>query len=486
MRSIKSWPWIKILLAIGVFLRVYPYLYNRSLWYDEAMLVYSILDQPYSALMSALPYNQAAPIGYMVTQKLLVTLFGDSEYSLRLITLLAGIAIVFLFYSLVKSFFKKRYQVWALTLFVFCQPAIYYSSEVKPYGIDLFFTLLLSVLFIQVNKKKSGWVNLLIAGAVSIYFSFPAIFILAGGGICLFVKWIKNKDWKNLKKIISIGIFWVILFAINFYFFIKPGLQNDTLTSMHITHSFPLAFWKIESLRWYLDFYFSQFRNPGGIFIHILAGIIAILGLYSALKSTSFKWLLLLTPFTLTLLVSSAGSYSTIPRLMLFSIPLLLCLVIEGLRNLAIFVRRFFSFRYRRLIIPIVFLILLLQPFLNAIHLTIEPKVVEEISPVIEHITSNWKAGDQLYIYSEANPAFQYYQRFYEWPRVTFTVGGLEKSAWPKDIDNFKGRTWVLFSHILEREGMKDDNYFLNLIEMETQDSFIEKGASGYLFIRKN
>lgn len=485
MRSIKSWPWIKILLAVGVFLRVYPYLYNRSLWYDEAMLVFSILDQPYSALLSALPYNQAAPIGYMVVQKIIVSLLGNSEYSLRLITLLAGIASIFLFYSLINSFFKKRCQVWALALFIFCQPAIYYCSEVKPYGIDLFFTLLLSVLFLQVNEKKSGWINLLIAGAASIYFSFPAIFILAGGGVCLFVKGIKNRDRKNLKKLISIGIFWIILFAINFYFFIRPGLQNDTLTSMHVTHSFPLTFWKIESLQWYLDFYFLQFRNPGGIFIHILAGMVAIIGLYSALKSTSFKWLLLLTPFVLTLLVSSAGSYSTIPRLMLFSIPLLLCLVIEGLRNLAIFVRRFFSFRYRRLITPIVFLLLLLQPFLNAIHLTVEPKVVEEIRPVIKHIASNWKAGDQLYIYSEANHAFKYYQRFYEWPQATFTVGGLEKSAWSNDIRNFEGRTWVLFSHVLKREGMKDDTFFLNLIRIEAQDSLIEKGASGYLFINK-
>lgn len=75
------------------------YLYNRSLWADEAVLALNIVNRSYLELLQPLDYDQAAPIGFLIVEKFAVQLFGDNEYSLRLFPLLSGIISLLLFIS---------------------------------------------------------------------------------------------------------------------------------------------------------------------------------------------------------------------------------------------------------------------------------------------------------------------------------------------------------------------------------------------------
>ena len=79
------------------------YAANRSLWLDEAYLTESILT--YSARQLATTdflHWQAAPVGFLLLEKLAVTLLGTGEHALRLVPLLAGVASVPLFYLVVR------------------------------------------------------------------------------------------------------------------------------------------------------------------------------------------------------------------------------------------------------------------------------------------------------------------------------------------------------------------------------------------------
>src|SRR5881392_4485369 len=62
----------KALIALGIVLRLARYLANRSLWLDEVLLARNILDRSFTGLLAPLDLNQAAPIGFLMLQKLAV------------------------------------------------------------------------------------------------------------------------------------------------------------------------------------------------------------------------------------------------------------------------------------------------------------------------------------------------------------------------------------------------------------------------------
>ena len=94
----KFLPWIIILL--GAVLRISPYLSNRSFWNDEAMISLNIINRSFQQLFNALDYNQGAPIGFLIVEKLLIKVFGESEYVFRLFPLICGILSLIIFYKL--------------------------------------------------------------------------------------------------------------------------------------------------------------------------------------------------------------------------------------------------------------------------------------------------------------------------------------------------------------------------------------------------
>ena len=79
------------LMALGVILRLRPYLANRSLWIDEAFLVLNILERDFGRLLQPLDHLQAAPVGFLVLERLVVLLLGPRELALRLPPLLFSV-----------------------------------------------------------------------------------------------------------------------------------------------------------------------------------------------------------------------------------------------------------------------------------------------------------------------------------------------------------------------------------------------------------
>ena len=64
------------LLVLGVTLRVRQYLFDRSLWLDECLLALNIIRRSPSALLQPLDFHQQAPVGFLLLERLSVSLFG--------------------------------------------------------------------------------------------------------------------------------------------------------------------------------------------------------------------------------------------------------------------------------------------------------------------------------------------------------------------------------------------------------------------------
>src|SRR5205823_13917721 len=131
-------PWITgLVVALGIVLRLRQYLAHRSLWNDEAALAFNIVHRSFGGLLRPLDLQQGAPIGFLWVERAMVDVFGNNEYALRLFPLLAGIAAIVLFALVARRLLSGWVVPLATFLFAVLQPLVYYSTEVKQYGVDV-------------------------------------------------------------------------------------------------------------------------------------------------------------------------------------------------------------------------------------------------------------------------------------------------------------------------------------------------------------
>src|ERR1700730_12530170 len=193
-----------LIIFFGVLLRLTQYLSNRSLWLDEANLALNIVSRSFLQLPKPLDNNQGAPIGFLMLERSAVQLFGPGEYALRLFPFLCGLISLLLFHRLARQSVTPKAVPIALGLFATSAPLIYYSSEVKQYSGDVAIALVLwsAAMYYASCRLTLGRVVLFgILGAVSVWFSHPATFVLAGIGISLVLFCRPEDRWERARKL---------------------------------------------------------------------------------------------------------------------------------------------------------------------------------------------------------------------------------------------------------------------------------------------
>ena len=107
------------------------------------MLALGISRRTMSNFLGALSYGQAAPPGFVLLVRMTTALFGESERVFRAVSLVAGLVSLPLFASVAHRLLSKPATLVALAAFAILEPMIYYSNELKPYGVDLAIALLI-------------------------------------------------------------------------------------------------------------------------------------------------------------------------------------------------------------------------------------------------------------------------------------------------------------------------------------------------------
>ena len=218
-----------MLLLLGVLLRLRQYLTGRSLWADEAMLALNIVNRNFGGMFQPLDYDQGAPIGFLLVEKIFNSILGKNEFALRLFPLLVGLLSLWLFYLLLKRITNGAGLFTALALFAFNPRLVYYSSEVKQYILDVAVTIALLLIAAPVfnpspRKKDFAWLAL--AGLLALWFSHPALFVLAGIGLALVIVYLKRRDVASLRFVIGMGILWVLDIGLLYLLILKDLSQN--------------------------------------------------------------------------------------------------------------------------------------------------------------------------------------------------------------------------------------------------------------------
>ena len=171
------------LLILGIVARSIRYLLRFPLWPDEAFLSANFLERGYLDLMQPLDYGQVCPLLFLWVQLTFVKLLGFSEYTLRLFPFLCGIGSLFVFRYLAGRLLKGTALALAVGVFSVAYPLIRYSAEAKPYGCDMFVSLVLVTMAVGCAgaERKTRWLWALAAVApIAVGLSYPAVFVAGG------------------------------------------------------------------------------------------------------------------------------------------------------------------------------------------------------------------------------------------------------------------------------------------------------------------
>jgi len=494
-------PWL--IIGFGIVLRLVQYLYNHSLFIDEARdTVVGILGRSYADLFTS-PldiHKPTPPLGFFVIEKLAVQFLGDSEYVLRLFPILTSIISIFLFYFFAKQYIKPKAVPIALILFATLEPLIYYSSEVRPYMNDIAIVLIiyLAARYVELNKLTlSRLAFFAVIGSVVIWFSSSSVFILAGVGSTLALYSLIRKEWTRIIRLSLVYSFWVLSLVVCYFVYLH-NLTND---------EYALNFWRGENgfmpfpplsfsdIKWFMTTFFNIFQETAGFFLPGIAAFTFIVGCFKTYLEKKEKFFILISPVLFALLASGFYLYPVRHRTLFFMIPSLLLLIAEGVEDI-----RDKTAQSAPIIGIVLIGLLLFHPLFSAIHHTVKPITKEEIKPVLNYIKKQWQDGDVLYVHYHAHPAFEYYKKKYGFADKDYIVGvyaGDKNDIWAfsvdylkvytDDLDKLRGkrRVWILFTATpMLHKGINEEVffiYYLNTIGKQL-DSFKSVEAGAYLY----
>lgn len=190
--------WVPLAVAVGLALRLYHFLLCPVVWHDEAAMIVNVLNLSFAEMLGPLFYAQAAPPLFLMLERVMVLLFGDSEYVLRLIPFLASCGSVVAVAGLAQRVTTTGTAAVAVGLFAVSERLLWHSTEAKPYSVDVFVAALVAYGFVRTN----GWPLYarcrlgIVCAPVMIWLSFPACFVLGAVLVGLLPScWAERRNW---------------------------------------------------------------------------------------------------------------------------------------------------------------------------------------------------------------------------------------------------------------------------------------------------
>ena len=216
----KNWAIALILLLISSLLVRSISLLKSSIWHDEGFSLMLASRSPLDIWLGSA--RDVHPPLYYEILHFWTEIFGNSVLSVRSLSLVAGIIVVWLGYQIAFMISKKRNVALLAGLLLSLNPfLIRYSQEVRMYGILGVFLLIAIIGLIKISKDSKDWFGYVLyvigvsAGLYTHYFT--AMVVIAFWIYIVSIYFIKNKitlitNWRWwLANILALLIFlpWV-------------------------------------------------------------------------------------------------------------------------------------------------------------------------------------------------------------------------------------------------------------------------------------
>jgi Dolichyl-phosphate-mannose-protein mannosyltransferase len=468
----RALTWLSVaLLAAGIALRLWQYLGASALWTDEATVANNIVGRSFAQLLvSPLAHNQAAPVGFLMIEKLAVTIFGANELALRAYPLGCSVLSLALVWRISKRLLPQAAAPIVLAPLALAPLLIFYAAEAKQYSSDIAISLALLLVALELSDREATermttryLVSSAIAGALAVWLSQPAVLVVTGLGAALALGTIGARGSRGRRPITPLS--WIIVaWALSAIAATAVSMNHLTPESQHFMRTFwsdgfwPLSLRHPSALAWPIVRISLLLGGQLGIptSVGLAWALLAAGGVVATWKHEWRTSLLLAMPLFVALGASAAHLYPLAERLALFLIPSLFLLAAIGATEIAAMVR----VKGGAAIVLAVVTVLVLVVAAQALYAAPPVYRREEITPAIAYLRRASRASDASYIYYGAVPAYEFYAARDALP-ARATLGGCHRgdpNAYLRELDAFRGRArvWLLFAHDLPRLGERE------------------------------
>ncbi|MCJ7805506.1 glycosyltransferase family 39 protein [Patescibacteria group bacterium] len=324
------------IIILGIVLRLLAI--NQSLWMDEAISALAIKGHSFLGLITKFaPGDTHPPLFYFIL-KFWSLIFGYSEISLRLPSVILGATTIPVVYLIGKRLAGEKVGIFSALLIATSGLHVYYSQEARMYALSTFAVSLAIYFFLKIgqNAKKADWfifsLSLLLVG-VSDYLPLFAIAALWIWGFLL------KKHWSWWKSFLLAHVPLIIFLSLW-----EPIFRAQSLGTRNYLLAFPAwasvlgtASFQSLSLVW-IKFVLGRISFSPNIlygFIVLLASIAFVVGLFNSLKKYKealIIWLWLIVPLVLAFVGAIFIPGFSYFRL-LFILPAFYILLAFGLSN---------------------------------------------------------------------------------------------------------------------------------------------------------
>ncbi|MDD3678877.1 MAG: glycosyltransferase family 39 protein [Patescibacteria group bacterium] len=196
LKNLWFWP-----LIIGFVLRLYK-ITSSSIWHDEGytmwLLKYDILG------ILERTARDVHPPGYYLMAKPWTIIFGSSEFSIRFLSLIFSLGIVYFVFKIIKEVWSEKAAFWA-SLFTALSPfMVRFGQEARMYGVVAFFTTLATYYLVKIIKEKNYKLLFLYVPSMlaAMYTQYYAFFVIISHWVIFsfFTKGFWNFRWLSAIK----------------------------------------------------------------------------------------------------------------------------------------------------------------------------------------------------------------------------------------------------------------------------------------------
>jgi hypothetical protein len=456
------------IVVVGVALRSAQYLADTSLWLDEIALVKGILERDLRQLVTeSLPYDQLAPIGFLIAQKTAVNALGSSDTVLRLIPFLGSLVALVVFALFVNRTLSSVAALVATILFATAAPLIAFAGTVKQYSTDVCVAVVLSWIALglvtQPVSARQAWLAAA-AGALLQWFSHASVLVAAGlvVPVWLFMS-AAPPDARRRRVGIVVGMWAASALAVTTWSLVTTNPETQNYMRLYWADGLaPATLGDWMRTGWPWPSIHRLFRGGFGAQAG-LAYPLAPLYVVLAAAGFVFLWrrdrrvaLILLAPLAVTLAAAAARLYPFRDRLILFLVPA----AFAAIGEVSVVAARAAMPISRALAASTVAAITIAG--VVPVATTLPPYRVEDVKHVLRYVQAKRQPGDQVYVYYGAAAVMSVYDTTFGFSPATYAVGGCHRGdsrRYFEELDTFRGtaRVWIVLTHSLPAYRERED-----------------------------
>ena len=446
-------PFLWILVGVGAALRIFQYASDTSLWYDELSIVRNLVHRSeMRLLMEPLGGDQVAPVGFMVAEKTISHVLGESDLAFRFLLLPVSLAALVIFLWLAERVLDGYAVPFAVAMFAIGAPLIRYAAEVKSYGIDIAAMIALALIALKLRDPDCTTRDCVLAGlagAVLVWFSQPTVFVLAGLGAALLLAWLRDRDPQTRRAVVVTVPIWAVASAAATIVAIRhvtPATRAHMDDFWRLRDGFfPWPLRKPGDALWLWDRILELFDDPTVLRYRwpALYGGLVVVGLIVLWRRNRFAALVLLDPFAVGVLAAVAQQFPLKTRVALYLLPILILAAAAG----AEWLRRQAS-RLHPAAGGVCMAALFVVPLL-AFAERLPPYWVEDHKSVLAFLREKRQPGDAVFVFAYEIEAVERYGAEYGLTSGEYEVGNCSSEdgrAFLRDMDRYRGRrrVWLI------------------------------------------